>query len=137
MMDDLRALSNATVTLVMGSPCAGKTTYVREHKTNRDVVIDYDTIAQALGSPVTHGHPKALVPYIIHIRDALLDRIETKRPTTNVWIVACNPSSREYALADNVVTLDTDATECKARAIQAGRPSTWPRLIDEWHTAHR
>ena len=134
--DDLRSMSSATITLVVGAPCSGKSTYVREHKARRDLIIDYDAIAVALGSPDSHDHPKSLVPYIIKARTALLDRITSKRPTTNVWIVACNPSRQEQALADHVVMLDTDADTCKTRATEAGRPMVWHRLIEAWFASN-
>lgn len=38
----------ATVKVIHGAPCSGKTTYVREHAGGNDVVWDYDTIRQAL-----------------------------------------------------------------------------------------
>jgi len=133
---DIRAMSNATITLVTGAPCSGKSTYVAEHKAKRDVVIDYDAIAVALGSPNTHDHPKSLVPYILNARDSLLDRIASKRPTTNVWIVACAPSTQEQQLADTTITLDTDMDTCIARAHDEGRPAPWPGLIREWFVSH-
>lgn len=40
-----------TVTVVTGPPCAGKSTYVREHAGQGDVVVDLDAIAQSLGYP--------------------------------------------------------------------------------------
>lgn len=134
MHDDLRALSTAKVYLVTGLPCSGKTTYVAEHATRRAVVIDYDAIAVALGSPDSHDHPKSLVPYILHARDALLTRIADKRPTTDVWIITTTPRPNEVALADEIIHLDTDAATCKARALAAGRPARWTRLIEDLAT---
>lgn len=135
-LDALRATSTAKIILVTGPPCAGKTTYVQQVKADRDLVIDYDAIAVALGSPDSHAHPKSLVPYIIKARTTLLDRIAQRQPTTNVWIIACTPTQAERTLAHDTVVLATAATLCKERAAQLDRPATWPRLIDEWHATH-
>lgn len=40
------------VTLVSGPPGAGKSTWIREHRTPGAVVVDFDALAVALGSPV-------------------------------------------------------------------------------------
>ena len=48
--------SATRIVLVVGPPGAGKTTYVRDHKQPSDLVVDYDAIAEALGSDATHGH---------------------------------------------------------------------------------
>ena len=40
------------LTVVTGLPGAGKAAYVAEHKDPGDIVIDFDLIAEAIGSPV-------------------------------------------------------------------------------------
>lgn len=131
---DLRALSSARVVVVTGAPCSGKSTYVAEHKAKRDVVIDFDALAVALGSPDSHDHPKSLLPYIVEARRALLARVAAKRPTTTVWIVAVNPGRPELDVADEVITMPTDAATCMLRALNEGRPKAWLHLIPEWFT---
>ena len=42
------------ITIVLGPPCGGKSTYVAEQAQSGDVVVDYDALAQALGSPTPH-----------------------------------------------------------------------------------
>lgn len=42
------------VHVISGAPCAGKTTYVKEHQKSGDVVIDADAIASAFGSEQKH-----------------------------------------------------------------------------------
>ena len=43
------------VVVVTGPPCSGKTHHVQEHRNPGDVVIDFDTLAHALGYPHEHA----------------------------------------------------------------------------------
>lgn len=118
--------------LVSGPPCSGKTTYVAEHKRPGDLVIDYDAIAAALGSPDAYDHPKALHPFVLRTIDALLDRLGRATPGQRAWLVKCTPSPGERRLADEHVVMSTPMDECLRRATEAGRPERWERLIREW-----
>ena len=133
--DAAKVGSNADITLVHGPPCSGKTTYVAERKAPGDVVIDYDAIAVALGSEREHGHAKALHPFILNAIDSLLDRA-TRSPEVKVWLIKCNPTTRDINGARDQVAMNISAEECKRRALKAGRPDEWQRLIDEWFATH-
>ena len=112
--------------LVMGPPCSGKSTYVAEHKRPGDVVIDYDALAVALGSPDSHDHPASLRPVVLAAWTAAI-----RAATGRVWLVRGFPEPRDLADAAEVVRLEVDADVCKARAADQ-RPATWPGLIDSW-----
>lgn len=118
--------------LVSGPPCSGKSTYVTEHKQPGDLVIDYDAIAQALGSANTHDHPDALHPFVLRAVDALLDRLGRAVPGQRAWLVKCMPSAGERLMARQHVVMDTSEAECMRRASEAGRPDTWQALIRDW-----
>ena len=38
------------INVIIGSPCAGKSTHVKSNAIDGDVIVDYDTIAMALGT---------------------------------------------------------------------------------------
>lgn len=123
------------VTLVIGPPCAGKTSYVSEHAQPGDLIVDTDALAQALGSPAAHGHDDALITFVIEARDAILARLRRGGQVRHAWIVT---TRHDMALPGaHVVTLDTSATECHRRARAAGRPAQWHDLIDTWWITHR
>lgn len=128
----LQSSSATPVTLVTGPPCSGKSTYVRDHMRPGDLVVDYDAIAQAIGSPDGHDHPRALHPFALHVKDALLDRLTRSNDVRRVWLVKVVPTPGEVAIASEVVTLDVPADECKRRAAESGRPERWADLIDDW-----
>ena len=54
---DRGSRSGAHVTVVTGPQGAGKTTYVADHAQPGDIVVDFDTLAQAFGSTSRHDHP--------------------------------------------------------------------------------
>ena len=45
-----------SITLVMGSPCSGKSTYVRENSKPGDLIWDFDKVHTAISSTDTHQH---------------------------------------------------------------------------------
>lgn len=121
--------------LVTGPPCSGKTTHVRQHAGPTDVVIDWDAIAQALGSPSTHDHPPHLVPFVAEARDAVIARLARPSDAAAAWLIKTNPTADEYAAAASVVTLDPGVDECLARAHRDGRPQHTLDGIRTWYLA--
>lgn len=84
------------LTVVTGPPCAGKTTYVREHATPGDIIIDYDLLAVALGSPDSHDHPPAIAAVAANARMAAIDAAKQTRVDT--WIIHAHPTPQSLAI---------------------------------------
>jgi hypothetical protein len=124
------------VTVVIGPPCSGKTTYVTEHRGPEDLVVDLDVIAQALGSPRDYGHPPHLVPFMCEARDAVLRRLGRKHGAPRVWVVTTRPEVADQLVGSRRVTIDADRIDCKSRAHLAGRPPEWLDVIDAWFDRH-
>lgn len=124
--------------IVTGPPCAGKTTYVTDRAAPGDTIIDFDLIAQELGSPVTHGHA---FKHKVGAWDAFERLVDTKFEGTT-WVVKCAPTQAERdalvaRTGGKLIVLDTPPEVCKERAKATGRPDEWPDLIDEWWETHR
>lgn len=122
----------AEVVLVSGPPCSGKTTYVREHACPGDLIVDYDALAVALGSPDSHDHPETLRPYVLQAREAVLERVTRDPKLRRVWLIQSSPTVAQLAGATRSVTMDTSREECHRRADAARRPARWHELIDGW-----
>jgi broad-specificity NMP kinase len=121
------------LTVVTGPPCSGKSTYVRERAKPGDIVIDFDTLAQALGSPTAHDHNKEIRLVTIDARrSAIASAVSAHLRGHPVWIVDTDIRERlpmyRAACAD-VVTLRVDRAELHRRA-QAERPPRWHELIE-------
>lgn len=122
------------ITVVTGPPCSGKSTYVRTHRKPGDIVIDFDTLAQALGSPNPHDHSSAVRNVTIRMRRAAIEAA-LRVHDADVWIVDCNITPdrmRAYQRAGATIRpMAVDKAELHRRA-SAERPALWHRLIDEW-----
>jgi hypothetical protein len=125
------------LTVVTGPPCAGKTTYVRQHALPGDTVIDFDALAQALGSPVGHGHEPPIAEtagaaWSAAIREA----IRQHRAGAVAWVIDSRPTAHrreQYAAAGvRTVNLTATAAELHRRADADGRPALWHQRIDQF-----
>lgn len=125
--------SDTEVILVTGPPCSGKSTYVQQYMVIGDLVIDYDALAVALGSPDSHDHPESLRPALKKIW------LEAKRVAESfngrAWIIQGFPHPEDEARSTQVVRLDTPLDTCRARAKES-RPHHWQALIDQWEAQY-
>ncbi|MGK5529350.1 AAA family ATPase [Streptomyces sp. URMC 129] len=130
----------AVVTLVCGPPCSGKTTYVAERAEPGDLVVDWDALAVALGSPGPHAHPPALRPFIAEARDAVVARLERRHDIERAWIIATAPRAADrerLAPGASVVILAVEEEECARRARRARRPAGTLEAIEAWWRTYR
>jgi 5-methylcytosine-specific restriction endonuclease McrA len=135
-----RLQHTARITLVCGPPCSGKTTWVHEHAEPGDLVLDWDALAQALGSPHPWQHPPALRPFIAEARDAALARLDRAHNLSAAWIIATAPRQADrdrLAPGASVVLLATPEDECVRRARRDGRPADTIEAIEAWWRTYR
>lgn len=119
-MDDQGYIVKAKRYIVWGSPASGKTTYVKEHMQEGDLVVDLDAIRYALSfSFKTNDN---LLPIALGIREYLYQAIEEgKADCRNVWVIGCFPSrSEREELANRInadlIHMDADYKTCIERA---------------------
>lgn len=122
------------VFLVYGSPCAGKTTWVRSVANADDLILDVDAIWESICLSDRQHKPNRLKPNVFGIRDLLIDQIRTR---TGQWraayVIGGYPlrSDRDRMcdlLRAQPVFIDTPKAECLSRA----ENDTWREYVDEW-----
>lgn len=122
--------------VVAGAPCAGKSSYVRERMRRGEVVVDYDTLHQALSGLGSHEHDKGVRPYVLAARDCVLEELAANE-AAGAWVVTSSPKAAELRrlrelLGAEVVLLRVDREEAHRRCDEDGRPAQWHGFIDNW-----
>ena len=128
---------------VYGAPCSGKTTFVNSIKGNSDIVVDVDSIWQALTGGERYFKPDALKTNVFAVRDCLTDMIRTR---TGKWERAfvieggAYKGDRERKIAllgAEPIFIDTDKQTCLKRLASDDKRTNaqkeqWAKYIDEW-----
>ena len=116
--------------VILGAPCAGKSTYVRENAKQGDVIVDYDLIAKALGADdhLPDGHIKECA---FRARKSAIDYCIEK--DCEAWVIHSKPTDEQreaYAKAGaEFVELETDMETCLQRAADDNRPPGTEEII--------
>ena len=124
--------------VIIGPPCSGKSTYVDAHAKRGDVRVDFDRIAQALGSDTPHDAPDAIKQVAFSARQSAIDTSISK--DFEAWVIHTSPSKAqmdayERAGADFHV-MDTDERTCIERAAHDHRPARTIGEIHRWFSEH-
>jgi hypothetical protein len=116
------AATSGGIVVVAGPPCAGKSTYVREHALTGDLVLDRDVLGGI-------GYDALLASLIAHPRPA--------------WVIASLPGADRRAQfarevhADRVVLLVPDMSVLMARAARRPDPVRERAAVRAWHRRER
>lgn len=124
------------IRIVCGPPSAGKTTYIQKHKKPGDVVVDFDHLAQALGSGVPHQAPRPIKEVTFAARKAAIGRI-FEGIDTDAWIIQSNPAKpsieRWGAGGARFIVIDPGLEAALAQARADDRPEPTEDLIRSWY----
>jgi predicted kinase len=126
------------LTVVIGPPASGKSTWVLDRAKPGDIVIDFDRLAEALtgrgGDP--HDHSAAVTAVTRAARTAAIESALKQAKTTHVYLIHSSPGQQrmaEYlALGAEVVTIDPGRDVVRERC-KTERPQRMFTVIDEWY----
>lgn len=125
--------------VITGAPCSGKTTYVSEKAKENELIIDYDSIAEALGAKryEATGRIQAVA---LEVREKAIDMALTK-PDENSWIIHSNPNEEKLKRYEDagaeIITLDPGKDVCLERAKADGRPESTFIGIHKWYAEEK
>lgn len=120
--------------VILGPPCAGKSTYAQEHASEGEVIVDFDLIAQALGSKTAHDAPEQIKIAAFAARAAAINAAIKK--DLEAWIVHTSPSQEQleaYKQAGaELIEIEASKEECLQRAQDDNRPQATLDAIESY-----
>lgn len=130
--------------IVYGSPCSGKTTYVRNNASNSDLIFDYDRLLVAATNRTLHFAEKhALHWLILDLRKSFVEAAKLSGDVENFWMVCSWNTDYIKELFSGVDTeeifIEATKEECYDRLENdETRPdkAEWQAVIDAWFEKH-
>ena len=124
------------ITIIIGPPAAGKTTYVKQHKAANDVVVDYDTLAAAFGANNTYEPPVDIRKTTLIARRAAIEHLLSRQSEAWAWIIHSAPPQdwmdRYQSAGAEIKCINPGIDTCLARAKRDNRPRWTPNAIRKW-----
>ncbi|WP_425539434.1 HNH endonuclease [Microaceticoccus formicicus] len=106
------------IRFVIGPPCSGKSTYVKEHKGRNDIVYDLDEIVKAITLNELHDKNPKAIEYALDIRHLILTKLETETEFDTAWIISTEMKDRfydYYLYKPQIIKMPASQTECLYR----------------------
>ena len=133
------------VWIVHGAPCSGKTTYVREHAVDGDLILDMDRLYQMISTAGEHEHPARVKPCVFAVRDVIMEQIKMRSGFwRNAWVLSTKTEldieRDRQTLGARLIHVDTDRETCLRNLMEHpnGRDvEKWTRLIDDYFDRER
>ncbi|MDR1093460.1 MAG: HNH endonuclease [Clostridiales bacterium] len=126
------------VFVVWGAPCSGKSSYVAEVATHRDLIIDLDRLHLAVCNCGLYDKPDATKAEAFALRDKLLERIRYRAGKwEDAYIIGGYPdrTEREQLARDygaELIHIDTPREECVRRACADERRAAVRDTVVKW-----
>jgi predicted kinase len=133
--------SQRQVFIVYGSPLSGKSSYVAEAMSEGDLIIDLDSIWQAVSGCDRYVKPNRLKSVVFSVRDNLIESVKFRRGKwLNAYVIGGYPFKAERErlasmLGAREIYIDTSKEECIQRLAESedGRDKTeWLRYTEDW-----
>lgn len=107
------------VTVVCGPPASGKSTYVAEHASKGDLVLDADEIACRMTGKPIYTHSKEEIEAAVRYRNTALGKLGRSVEHKHCWLIVTASTRRGRSFwkhyGKELVVLDPGARECIRR----------------------
>lgn len=122
------------VYIVYGSPCSGKSTWVKNVAHDDDLILDIDNIWESICIKDKYNKPNRLKANVFGIRDCIIDQIKTRTGMwRNAFIIGGYPLKMERERLANklraeLIYINSTKEECISRS----KTEEWKKYIEEW-----
>lgn len=128
------------ITMVCGLPASGKSTYVKRHMTEHDLIYDYDELMQALSGLPSRHRNHDVHDYIMLFFDQMLRKLKAEQTFNNVWIIRTLPDKRIDTLLSNYhhidhILVDTEPSICEQRLIERKQNIDFKKILNDFKRA--
>lgn len=129
------------INVICGLPASGKSTYVKRHMTEHDLIYDYDSMMHALsGLPMQQGNHD-IHDYITLFFDQMLRKLKAEQTFNNVWIIRTLPDKRIDTLLSNYhkinhIVIMTDPNVCEQRLRERKEQISFQKILNDFKTAN-
>lgn len=125
---------------VFGSPCSGKTTFVRQMAQKGDLIIDHDDLYMAISTLDRYERHPGIRDAVLEMKKTLLDFIrERKGYWSRAWVIdtAHSSAGRKQLMdlvgADRGVIIYADRATCLERMKERENFGGFRKTIDLYH----
>lgn len=140
ILHDRLGMSRREVFIIYGPPLAGKTTWVSENRNAGDLVIDIDSLWQAVTGGKRYDKPPKLRGVVFRLRDQLLDMVRYRfGKWNNAYIIGGYPLESErdrlaQELGARLIFIEASQDECLTRLANDTERNAeeWCRYIFDW-----
>ena len=121
-----------------GSPLSGKTTLVKQLMQYGDIVLDIDSIWQAITFQPEYIKPNNVRFNVFKLRDNLMEQIKMRYGEWyDAYIIGGYPDKYERArlakeLGAEEIFCDSTKEICLSRLQESGKSAAWVDYINDW-----
>lgn len=130
------------VYIVYGPPLGGKMDYVKRRTWPGDMIVDMDSIYEAISGLPRYDKPNTLLNNVFGVHTLLLDHIKTRYGRwDNAWIIGGYPEQYKRNkiakdLGAELIFIGTSKADCierlKRDTKRSKRVTEWTSYIDKW-----
>lgn len=135
--------SERGIYIVYGPPLSGKTSYVLNNKGDNDIVVDIDSIYEAITMLPRYVKPDSLKHNVFAVKNTLIDNIKTRYGSfRSAWIIGGYPNKVERErlakqLGADLIYIKATKEECLNRLNncndkRSSDHSGWESYIERW-----
>lgn len=134
----------ATVTIINGPPCGGKSHYANGRVVWGDLVIDLDLLFVAISGQPIYDKPNSLYPFVFAMYDALLHRLGSVSEVNTVWLITSDHDRvavqklqgvLHAKLIEIIPNKNIALQRLRADDRRSHNYDQWKELIDKWYSS--